>query len=93
MYEQGEITKSERDKYIKKYGKTMTLRTIQKWLSKYLEYGYVGYVSNGYYLIAKGKREILFRNFAKGYGIMALNSLLDYHFPTLHHGRKSAETD
>ena len=38
-YESAEITSTERDRYIKKYGKTMTLRTIQKWLSKYLEYG------------------------------------------------------
>lgn len=82
-YESAEITSTERDRYIKKFGKTMTLRTIQKWLSKYLEYGYVGYINNGYYLIAKGKREIQFRNFAKGYGIMALNSLLDLHFPTI----------
>ena len=82
-YESAEITSTERDRYIKKFGKVMTLRTIQKWLSKYLEYGYVGYINNGYYLIAKGKREIQFRNFAKGYGIMALNSLLDLHFPTI----------
>jgi hypothetical protein len=53
MYEQDEINKTERDKYIKKYGKTMTLRTIQKWLSKYTEFGYVGYINNGYHLIAK----------------------------------------
>ena len=47
------------------------------------KFGYVGYINNGYYLIAKGKREIQFRNFAKGYGIMALNSLLEHHFPTI----------
>ena len=82
-YESGEITGTDRDRYIKKFGKTMALRTIQRWLSEYVKFGYVGYINNGYYLIAKGKREIQFRNFAKGYGIMALNSLIEHHFPTL----------
>jgi hypothetical protein len=82
-YELGEIVKSERDRYIKKYRKTMTLNTIQKWLSKYTAYGYVAYTYNGYYLLAKGKRETQFRNFSKSYGTMALNSLFDLQFPTL----------
>ncbi len=82
-YESGEITKTDRDKYIKKFGKTMSIRTIQRWLARYTAHGYVAYTYNGYYLLAKGKREIQFRSFAKGYGIMALNSLLDLHFPTL----------
>jgi hypothetical protein len=61
----------------------MVLRTIQRWLAKYTAHGYVVYTNNGYYLLAKVKREIQSRSFAKGYGIMALNSLLDLHFPTL----------
>jgi type I site-specific restriction-modification system R (restriction) subunit len=47
-YESGEITRIDRDRYIKKFGKTMALRTIQRWLAKYTAYGYVAYMNNGY---------------------------------------------
>ena len=82
-YEEGEFTETERETYIKKYGKTMSKRTIQKWLSLFRQYGYVAYSYNGYYLLSKGKREIQFRNFSRSYGTMALNSLFDLLFPTL----------
>ena len=78
-YESGEITKPDRDRYIKKFGKTMTLRTIQRWLSKYTSYGYVAYSYNGYYLLAKGKREIQFRNFSKLYGTMAIMTAVHHY--------------
>lgn len=68
---------------ILKNSENLWRRTIQRWLSKHTAYGYVAYTYNGYYLLAKGKREIQFRNFAKGYGTMTLNSLADIHFPTL----------
>ena len=82
-YESGEITRTDRDRYIKKFGKTMSLRTIQRWLARYTACGYVAYSYNGYYLLSKGKREIQFRKFSRSYGTMALNSLFDLLFPTL----------
>ena len=63
-----EITDSEIQEYINKNGKSMNLRTVQRWLTGLVKQGFVDKKNNKYSLSVTGKREIQFREFAQGYG-------------------------
>jgi hypothetical protein len=67
----------------KKNSKSMSLRTIQRHLRKLVGTGLVIKKNNKYILSSIGKRRLQFRNFASGYGNMALNNIMDCHFPTI----------
>lgn len=86
-YEKSYVPSSERDAYVRKHSKVMNLRTIQRWLKSLLKLGFIVKKENKYLLANLGKREIQFMNFAKGYGNVALNTLMNCYFPT-HHTRE-----
>lgn len=86
-YEKSSVPSAERDVYVRTHSKAMNLRTIQRWLKSLLKGGYVIRKENKYLLANLGKREIQFMNFAKGYGNVALNTLMNCYFPT-HHTRE-----
>jgi hypothetical protein len=83
-YEESDVPSAERDAYIRTHSKAMNLRTIQRWLKALLKQEFVNKKENKYLLANLGKREIQFMNFAKGYGNVVLNSIMDCHFPTRH---------
>jgi hypothetical protein len=83
-YSNAEITSSEIDRYIAKNSKTMDLRTIQRWLSKFARTGLVENKNNKYLLSEEGKRHLQFREFTRSYGLVALNHLMNCYFPTLY---------
>ena len=84
-----EITDSEIQEYINKNGKSMNLRTVQRWLTGLAKQGFVDKKNNKYSLSVTGKREIQFREFAQGYGGMALKYIMDCHFPTINTPEKN----
>jgi len=81
-YNNAEITYAEVQNYIDKNSKTMDLRTVQRWLSELVKRGFVERKYNRYSLTITGKRELQFRAFATSYGLIALNTLMNYHSPT-----------
>jgi hypothetical protein len=83
-YANAEITSSEIDDYITKNSKTMDLRTIQRWLSKFVRTGLVENKNNKYLLSEQGKRHLQFREFARSYGVVALNNIMNCYFPAIY---------
>jgi hypothetical protein len=61
----------------------MSLRTIQRHLSTFVNVGLVIKKNDKYFLSTIGKRKVEFRNFASGYGNLALNYIMNCHFPTV----------
>jgi hypothetical protein len=59
------------------------LRSVQRWLAVLVKKGFVDRNQNRYSLSIRGKREIQFRAFARSYGSIALNNIMNCHFPTL----------
>ena len=82
-YNNAEITKNEISEYIRKNNKSMDLRTVQRWLTRLVKQGFVDRKNYKYSLSVAGKREIQFRQFAQGYGGIALKYIMDCHFPTI----------
>jgi hypothetical protein len=82
-YERGEIERDDIDKYIPKNTKRISLRTVQRALKIGVTYGSVQKSSNRYSMTKTGKRELMFKQFAQGYGNMSLNGLMDLSFPTI----------
>jgi predicted transcriptional regulator len=62
----------------------MDLRTIQRWLVKLVERGLVENKYNKYSLSEPGKRHLQFREFVRSYGLIALNNVMNFYFPTLY---------
>lgn len=81
-YNNCEITFNEIKEYVNKNARTIDLRTVQRWLKVLVEKGFVERKNNKYLLSITGKRELQFREFAQGYGTVALNTIMDCHFPT-----------
>ena len=82
-YERGEIGLADIDKYIRKNTKRISLRTVQRALKTGITYGSVQKIGNKYSMTKTGKRELMFKQFAQGYGNMSLNGLMDLYFPTI----------
>lgn len=83
-YDNAEITSHEKKEYIFMHSKTMDLRTIQRWLSKFVQSGLVENKYNKYSLSESGKRHLRFREFARSYGVIALNNIMNCYFPTIY---------
>lgn len=84
-YFDGQIDGQRKNSYIKKHGKGISLRTIQRGLKTLSEKGFVGNVGkqhNKYILSITGKREAQFRAYSQAYGTISLNQIMDYMFPT-----------
>ena len=81
-YSNAEITHADIKNYIDQNSRTMDLRTVQRWLSELVKRGFIERKYNRYSLTNIGKRELQFRAFATSYGLLALNTLMNYHFPT-----------
>jgi hypothetical protein len=82
-YERGEIDRSKIDDEIRKNNKIMSKRTIERAFKTLVVYGSVQKNANKYSITKKGERELMFKQFAQGYGNMSLNGLMDLTFPTL----------
>src|SRR5215472_7787004 len=67
-YERGEIMRSGIDKYISKNKKRISLRTVQRALNTLGIYGSVQESAKKYSITKKGQRELMFKQFAQGYG-------------------------
>jgi repressor of nif and glnA expression len=61
------------DKYINKNNKKISKRTVQRALKTLVAYGSVRKSANKYSITKRGERELMFKQFARGYGIMSLN--------------------
>jgi hypothetical protein len=83
MYNNGELTASERDEYIVKKGSSVNKRTTRRILYEFIPQDLVIRKDANFYLSNMGKRELQFRDFALGYGKLALANLMNSHFPTL----------
>jgi hypothetical protein len=83
MYNNGELTASERDKYMVKKGSSMNKRTTRRILYEFIPQDLVIRKDANFYLSNMGKRELQFRDFASGYGKLALANLMNSHFPTI----------
>jgi hypothetical protein len=83
MYYNDEITFTQESVHAEKNNASTSLRTIQRHLSKLVGTGVVIKKNNKYILSSIGKRRLQFRNFASGYGNMALNNIMNCHFPTI----------
>jgi hypothetical protein len=83
-YEDGEITLGDAERYRAKNSKSMDLRTVQRNLAILASGGVIDRKYDRYSLSVKGRREMQFRNFAKGYGNIALNNMMNCCFPTVH---------
>jgi hypothetical protein len=83
MYNNGELTSSERDEYIVKKGLSMNKRTIRRILYEFIPQDLVIRKGTNFFLSNMGKRELQFRDFASGYGKLALANLMNCHFPTI----------
>jgi hypothetical protein len=90
-YNNAEITENEIPKYISKNSKAVDLRTVQRWLTRLVKQEFVDRKNNKYSLSVTGKREIQFRQFAQGYGGIALKYIMDCHFPTINTLEKNIE--
>ena len=82
-YESGKIGRDDIDKDIRKNNKKISLRTVQRILKTCVGYGSVQKIANKYSITKTGKRELIFKQFAQGYGNMSLNGLMDLSFPTI----------
>jgi hypothetical protein len=82
-YTDGQISYQKKESYLHEYAKSMDLRTVQRWLRIFVTDGYVVRKANKYILSSKGKREMQFRQYAQAYGIISLNSIMDFNFPTI----------
>jgi hypothetical protein len=91
MYDNAEITEKDITKYIRKNSRAPDLRTVQRWLTALLKQEFVDRKNNKYSLSVTGKREIQFRQFAQGYGGMALKYIMDCHFPTINTLERNVE--
>lgn len=80
----GEITSHEFNDYVAKHGKAMDLRTVQRWLTKFVRSRIVEKKYNKYSLSESGKRHLRFREFARSYGLIALNNIMNCYFPTIY---------
>jgi hypothetical protein len=83
-----ETTKGEKDpggiyEYKDNSTKNMSLRTIQRGLKVLYTNGSVQKSNNKYTITKVGRRELMFKQFAQGYGTMSLNGLMDLSFPTI----------
>jgi hypothetical protein len=83
MYNNGELTASEKDEYIVKKGSSMNKRTTRRILYEFIHQGLVIKKDAKFYLSNMGKRDLQFRDFALGYGKLALANLMNSHFPTI----------
>jgi DNA-binding transcriptional ArsR family regulator len=83
IYNNCMLTFDQSSRQVKKISKSMVYRTVQRHLSVLVGRGLVTKKDNKYILSSTGKREIQFRNFASGYGNMALNNIMNCHFPTV----------
>jgi hypothetical protein len=79
-----DITSDKISEYIAKHSKTMDLRTIQRWLKKFVKEEIVVKKDNKYSLSESGKRHVQFREFARSYGLIALNNIMNCYFPTIY---------
>src|SRR5215212_5115969 len=75
--EDADVTSDKISEYISKNSKTMDLRTIQRWLTKFVQSGLVENKYNKYSLSESGKRHLRFREFARSYGLIALNNIMN----------------
>jgi DNA-binding transcriptional regulator LsrR (DeoR family) len=82
IYYDGTLTFNQGSKQAK-ISKSMNYRTVQRHLSKLVNRGFVINKDDKYILSSIGKRELQFRNFASGYGNMALNNIMNCQFPTV----------
>jgi hypothetical protein len=79
MYENGRLSSSERNEYIKKKTKkSLSLRMIQRYLPKLEKEGVLGHLSNEYFILHKGLY------FAQDFGSAILNVIMETHYPTLY---------
>ena len=69
--------------------KNVSLRTIQRKLADCVSQGFVEKRNTKYLLSITGKRELMFRQFARAYGTMSLNDIMDPNFPTLNNFDKN----
>jgi hypothetical protein len=83
IYNSGKFSSNERDEYIARKSMSMHKRTIQRWLAELTLRGLLIQKNNKYLLSSRGKHEFQFRDFASGYGSMALNNIMNCHFPTV----------
>jgi hypothetical protein len=90
-YSNSEISSKQIPEYIHKNNNSMNLRTVQRWLRTLVNQGFVDKKNNKYSLSVTGKREIQFRQFAQGYGGIALKYIMDCHFPTINTLDKNLE--
>jgi hypothetical protein len=83
LYNDGGLTAGERDEYIAKKGLSMNKRTTRRILYEFISQDLVIKEGTNFFLSNMGKRELQFRDFASGYGKLALAMLMNSHFPTI----------
>jgi len=81
-YSDGKIDGQKKNSYIKEHGEGISLRTIQRGLKTLSKKGFVDKQHNKYILSITGKREAQFREYSQAYGIISLNQIMDFMFPT-----------
>jgi hypothetical protein len=79
----GEVGGQDITSYVSSHSSSMNLRTIQRWLKAFLLKGYIVKKHNKYVLSITGKRELQFKQYAQAYGIISLNYIMDFSFPTM----------